>query len=108
MLKLSSIAANRFLKKDQINAYHRETTLTEAYNLFIKNGQNISFSAFVNNVNRKYKKFRKATDLCQYCENGKHLAKELKKIMRKYGYLADDIHHELSRKCRRYAHIFLK
>ena len=96
MLTLSSIAANRFLKKDLINAYHRETTLTEAYNLFVKNGENISFTAFVKNVHQKFKKFRKATDLCQYCEYGKHLANELKKIMQEYGFSPEETYHELS------------
>ena len=73
MNKLSSIAANRFLIKDQVNAFHRETSFSEAYNLFIKNGPKISYSAFMKNTQRKYKKFRKATDLCQYCEHGKDL-----------------------------------
>ena len=107
MNQFSSIAANRFLIKDQVNAFHRETSFSEAYNLFIKSGKKVSYTAFIKNTHRKYKKFRKATDLCQYCEHGKFLAKEIKAKLSDLGYEEKEVYHELSLENVKALHIFL-
>lgn len=101
MENLSNIAANRLVKvrtfsernpcvkftKKKLsdnykNALYRQTTLYEAYKNFINQNENlkgkIGFATFYKYVDNRFKKPSKSTDLCDYCEYGKEIIKELK------------------------------
>ncbi len=76
MDSISSIAANRFLKKKEKNAFYCSTSLVEAYsNLNL----DISFSTFYKYVGDEFKKPHRFSDLCEYCENYKVNLKTLYK-----------------------------
>jgi hypothetical protein len=70
MLSLSSIAANRYLKKIDKNAFYCSVSTVEAF-LKFENADNISFSTFYNYVGKEFKKPHRFSDLCEYCENNK-------------------------------------
>ena len=76
MEDISTIAANRFLKKDKSNAFYRHDTLRACYESFPQKNQ-LSFTAFVKNMSRIYKKPHRKSDLCDVCEKGKSLFKDL-------------------------------
>jgi len=70
----SSIAANRYLKKIDKNAYYCNISLLEAYSKFDfiqSNRKPISFSTFYKYIDDKFKKPHRFSDLCDYCENYK-------------------------------------
>jgi hypothetical protein len=63
----SEIAANRYLKKQNSNAFYRKGTINDIYSSFeFKN--NVSKSSFTKYKNRIFKKPHRASDLCDYCE----------------------------------------
>jgi hypothetical protein len=65
MISISSIAANRYLKKEHSTAYYCNVSLIEAYSKFeLKN--KISFSSFYNHVKdlKIFKQPHGFTDLC--------------------------------------------
>ncbi len=68
MESISSIAANRFLKKADKNAFYCSKSLIEAYGSF--EGK-ISYSTFYKYVGDEFKKPHRFSDLCEYCENFK-------------------------------------
>ena len=70
MESISSIAANRYLKKIDKNAYYCNISLLEAYSKFGSNNQ-LSFSTFYKYLGPQFKKPHRFSDLCEYCENNK-------------------------------------
>jgi hypothetical protein len=70
MKSISSIAANRYLKKCESNAYYSSVPLVQAYNSF-KYKDYLSFSSFYKYVSDKFKKPHRFSDLCDYCEINK-------------------------------------
>jgi hypothetical protein len=72
MESMSSIAANRYLKKNKINAFYCSTSLVEAYSKF---DLELSFSTFYKYVDDYFKKPHRLSDLCEYCEHYKTLKK---------------------------------
>jgi hypothetical protein len=70
MLSLSSIAANRYLKKLDKNAYYCSISTVEAF-LKFENSANISFSTFYKYVSDEFKKPHRFSDLCEFCEENK-------------------------------------
>ena len=70
----SSIAANRFLKKLDKNAYYCNIPLLEAYSKFDytqDSGKPISFGTFYKYTGKQFKKAHRFSDLCDYCEKYK-------------------------------------
>ncbi len=78
MEALSSVAANRFLKKSNQNAFYCSVSLTEAYSTL---DLNVSFSTFYKYVGEQFKKPHRFSDLCEYCERYKELKKELARYL---------------------------
>ncbi|CAF0975069.1 unnamed protein product [Brachionus calyciflorus] len=76
MNDISEIAANRYLKKINSNAFYCSTSLLKAYESF-KYQSSLSFSSFYKYVSEKYKKPHRFSDLCDYCEKNKEYKKEL-------------------------------
>ncbi len=74
----SSIAANRFLKKCDRNAFYCSTSLEEAFSKFVSEPA-ISFATFYKYIGEEFKKPHRFSDLCDYCENYKVIIKLLKK-----------------------------
>ena len=70
MESICSIAANRYLKKIDKNAYYCNISLLEAYSKFESNNE-ISFSSFYKYLGSQFKKPHRFSDLCEYCENNK-------------------------------------
>lgn len=70
MENLSSIAANRYLKKIDKNAFYCNVSLVEAYIKFDLNSD-LSFSTFNKYIGNQFKKPHRFSDLCEYCENNK-------------------------------------
>ena len=73
-----TIAANRFLIKEEANAFNRHESLRSCYNSFADNNK-LSLSAFINNMANKFKKPHRMSDLCETCEQGKFLFKALER-----------------------------
>ncbi len=82
MESISSIAANRYLKKIDKNAYYCNISLlikvyskfNEAYSKFNNtqiNGKPISFATFYKYIRDQFKKAHRFSDLCDYCEKYK-------------------------------------
>ncbi len=46
----------------------------------------ISFSTFCNKIDNIYKKPHRLTDLCEYCEIGNELKKEIQHFIQEYGF----------------------
>ncbi len=67
---ISSIAANRYLKKINKNAFYCNISLLEAYTKFDLN-TSISFSTFYKYIGDQFKKPHRFSDLCEYCEKNK-------------------------------------
>ncbi|RNA02663.1 ubiquitin carboxyl-terminal hydrolase 7 [Brachionus plicatilis] len=88
MKSISTIAANRFLKKKQTNAYYTSTSMLKAYQNF--QYKDISYSSFYKYVDEKFKKPHRISDLCDYCENNKDLKKQLFKYALENGYDGPD------------------
>lgn len=76
--KMSQIASNRTVQVDneEINVRYLNTSISEAYQNFERKNE-ISFSCFYSYVGDNFKKPHRLTDLCEYCELGKKLKKEL-------------------------------
>ena len=74
----SEIASNRTIKIDNELVYVRymKISISEAYRIFKRKDQ-LSLSAFFSYVSNKFKKSQRLSDLCEYCELGKQLKKEL-------------------------------
>ena len=72
-----TIAANRFLKREKTNAFHRHDGLRSYYESFPEKGK-ISFSAFKKHMSRKFKKPRRESDMCEKCVQGKYFFKCLR------------------------------
>jgi hypothetical protein len=70
MEKISSVAANRYLKKMQKNAFYCECSLIEAYSRF-ESSSDLSFSSFYKHLGDQFKKPHRFSDLCEYCEKNK-------------------------------------
>jgi hypothetical protein len=70
MKKISSVAANRYLKKLQKNAFYCECSLVEAYSRF-EYCSELSFSSFYKYLGDQFKKPHRYSDLCEYCEKNK-------------------------------------
>ena len=70
MESISSIAANRFLKKIDKNAFYCNISLLEAYSKF-ESKKELSFSTFYKYLGSQFKKPHRFSDLCEYCENNK-------------------------------------
>lgn len=70
VLKNSSFAANRFLKKENENALYRNMSFIRLYHTFPLRST-IAFSTFRKNIRNIYKKPHRFSDLCDYCEKGK-------------------------------------
>ena len=69
-MTISSIAANRFLKKEQNFAYYSSFPLIECYTKF-EHKNSLSFSSFYKYLGNKYKKAHGFSDLCSLCEKNK-------------------------------------
>lgn len=72
MESVSSVAANRFLKKLDKNAFYCNISLVEAYSKFQASNL-LSFSTFYKYVGEEFKKPHRFSDLCEYCEDNKVL-----------------------------------
>jgi hypothetical protein len=70
MKRLSSHAANRFLKRLRMNAMYRNTTYKSAYYKYPLK-EKMSFSTFKNKICKRFKKPHRFSDLCDTCEHGK-------------------------------------
>jgi len=70
MENISSIAANRYLKKLQKNAFYCECFLIETYSRF-ESSSELSFSSFYKYLGDEFKKPHRFSDLCEYCEMNK-------------------------------------
>jgi hypothetical protein len=82
---LSSIAANRFLKKLNTNAFYCQVSLVEAYDQFhLKN--DLSFSTFYTHVPTKFKKPHRFSDLCDYCEYNRELKNDIVRVANVLNY----------------------
>jgi hypothetical protein len=78
--------------KKYINVRYRQTTITEAFRLFkSRNNDHLDedlqnkikkfkLQTFRKNLDKKYKKPTKFTDLCSYCETGKDYVKQIKQF----------------------------
>ncbi len=86
MESLNSVAANRFLKKSNQNAFYCSVSLTEAYSSL---DLNVSFSTFYKYVGDHFKKPHRFNDLCEYCESYKQLKKELARYLAINDYFGD-------------------
>ena len=66
----SSIAANRFLKKEKANARYMSLTFRQAFDSFVQKDQMVlsTFKKYTKNI---FKKPHRLSDLCDYCEQGK-------------------------------------
>ena len=78
MKSISSIAANRFLKKELTNAYYCSVPLIRAYKLFKDkliehnfSNKIISFSTFYKYMPKKFKHPHRISDICNFCEKNK-------------------------------------
>lgn len=88
MESISRSSSYRFLKKQNTNAYIREKSFTEAYNLFNQShGETISFSTFYKYVDEKFKKPHNMADLCDYCEVFREVYNELILLCNGYGLI---------------------
>jgi hypothetical protein len=70
----SSIAANRYLKKIDKNAYYCNISSMEAYSKFDyiqENGKPLCFSTFYKYIGDQFKRPHRFSDLCDYCEKYK-------------------------------------
>ena len=72
MESLSNVAANRYLKRSETNAWYRTISLSEAYDSFQRNDE-ISFTSFLKYIPGKFKKPHRLSDLCEYCEYNREL-----------------------------------
>ena len=70
MESLSSIAANRYLKKEKENAFYCQVSLAQAFAQY-ENPFQISFATFYKYVGAKFKNPHRFSDLCEYCEKNK-------------------------------------
>ena len=70
MESLSTIAANRYLKKIDKNAYYCSISMIEAFSKFEFNNT-MSFSTFYKYIGDQFKKPHRFSDLCDYCEKNK-------------------------------------
>lgn len=70
MTEKSSIAANRYLKKCDKNAFYCSMSTVEAYTKYRGNSE-LSFSSFYKYIGSQFKKPHRISDLCEYCENNK-------------------------------------
>ncbi|CAF0840954.1 unnamed protein product [Brachionus calyciflorus] len=77
----SEIASNRIIKIDDeiINVRYMRISFREAYYSFPRKNE-LSFSTFYSNVESKFKKPHRLTDLCEYCELGRSIIKDLIQI----------------------------
>jgi len=69
-----TVAANRFLKLHQKNAFYRHSTLIEAFRKFspLNNSLDmISFTSFKKYIPKYIKKPHRLSDLCAYCVTNK-------------------------------------
>ena len=72
MKRISSHAANRFLKKLKMNAMYRNSTYRAAFNNYpLKDKIPFSFSTFKKKICKRFKKPHRLSDLCDICEHGK-------------------------------------
>ncbi|CAF0988080.1 unnamed protein product [Brachionus calyciflorus] len=85
MKSISSLAAKRFLKKCQSNAFYSSVSFLEGYSSFPLKNQ-ISFSSFYKYLGEKYKKPHRISDLCDYCEANKLYKREVLGYAIKNGY----------------------
>ena len=78
----SEIAANRTIKvndygeKINKNVRYRKMPYFEIYNLFEYKSQ-VKYSTFCKYVGKEYKNPHRASDICDYCEYGKKIKKEI-------------------------------
>lgn len=70
MSGISSIAANRYLKKCDKNAYYCSFSIVDAYMKYAGNNE-LSFSSFYKYIGDQFKKPHRFSDLCEYCEDNK-------------------------------------
>ncbi|CAF1001690.1 unnamed protein product [Brachionus calyciflorus] len=85
LVNLSSIATNRFLKKEQTNAYYMSTSIEKAFQSF-KYKEDISYSSFFKYTDDRFKKPHRISDLCDYCEKKKDLIRNLLRLSQESGY----------------------
>ena len=83
MKSISSIAGNRYLKKEFSNAYNCSVPLIQAYRTFKdklltnnKQKKIISFSSFYKYMPKKFKHPHRLSDLCNFCEKNKVIFKK--------------------------------
>ncbi|CAF1115489.1 unnamed protein product, partial [Brachionus calyciflorus] len=88
MQSISSIAANRYLKKCETNAFYSSVSFLQAYSSFL-NKNEISFSSFYKYLSDKYKKPHRLSDLCDYCEINKLYMSEVLSLAFQNGYEND-------------------
>jgi hypothetical protein len=94
METISFVSPYRWLKKQNSNVFVRQTTITEAYDLFKeKFGNSLSFTTFYKNVNEKFKKPYNLTDLCDYCELYREIFNDIVRVSRNFGLLNDNPDH---------------
>ena len=74
MDNICSIAANRYLVRQNTSAFNRHQTIWSCYQSYPEKAH-VSFTTFYSNV--RYRKPHRLTDLCEICEMGKMLYKEL-------------------------------
>ena len=75
-------------KKEDITVRYRFTTLCEAYESYPFK-EEVSFSCFYSHIENTFKKPHRLTDLCEYCEHGKDMLREIKREAIKNKYESD-------------------
>lgn len=81
--------------KEDVPVQYRTETLTDLYETFdFKN--ELSFSCFYSYISNEFKKPRRLTDLCHYCENGRILKKKITEAAIKAGYINNCIKQEFN------------
>ncbi len=66
----SSIAANRYLKRQSTSVMYRNSTIIESHRTFAFR-KVVPFSSFYKYIEKKFKKPHRLSDLCDYCEENK-------------------------------------
>ena len=83
---LSEIAPNKTVlivkngKRTFKPARFMKCSFRDAFMTFTERDE-LSYSCFFSYIGKEYKKPHRATDLCDYCENGKSLIKEIKQFV---------------------------
>lgn len=83
----ASVKKRKIISKEPRPVMYRETTMLEAFKQFIEKNESdksVSLPTFVKYTDARFKRPRKKTDVCDYCEYGKLLFKNVRFFLQKY------------------------